>query len=1235
MPTFLQWNCRSARKKKNEFIFLINKFKPSIFAVQETWLLPGSPFRVSGYSCLRDDRSDGYAGAAILVSRSITFNQIIISSHDPSFNVVAVRASNISFLSVYIPNPTVSILSDIKSIISSLPPPVIILGDFNIHHTSWGSHFCDDLSSILIDISDDLNLCFLNDGSPTRRVSPSLNPKSAVDLTFCSPSLSSLISWCTLPNSYGSDHFPIVITMHDSNSSFPQNLSKPLSKFILSKANWSQFRSALNTEISHFPPVSYDNVLIVYALFRDALLASAKKTIPVKNSTRDKIPSPPWWDIDCTNVCRERKKAEQIYSSSMSNENWIEYKRASAIAVRTLSEKKKFGWNSFCESLSPQTPPSLIWRNVRRFRGAMLYEYNVSSNDSSEWLDDFCSKLAPPSVPSFLDSTFYSSSVPSNDKFDAPFSQEELSLVLSSLKNSSPGLDGIPYAFLVNSSTSARDLLLNILNYIFSSGIPPEDWKTQIVIPILKPGKPCKDSSSYRPIALSCTMAKILEHLVKNRLEWFMESKGLLSKSQFGFRKGLSTTDSLSLFVTDIRLALSKQEFLVGLFLDISSAYDNVLLSVLRQKLLQLSVPVKLVNFISNLFSARSVQVKFENNFLPPRMLWKGLPQGSVLSPLLYSIYTSDLDLSVNSFCDILQYADDLVLYVSSKDIDDASSRLNSALFYLGEWLENHGLSLSIAKSSVTVFTRRRHIPDISISFNGQEVPVKDHSKFLGVILDSKLSGVHHLNHVVKKCEKSINILRSLSGVWWGSHPYTQKLLYNSLVRSHLDYGSFLLEPCNKSALVSLDKIQSKCLRIICGAMKSSPINALQIECSEPPLHLRRQYLSDRFFYKVIQLSNHPLISKLHSLSDFISSGRYWIHKEPPCLFNSFVKFISLPCPVFQCKFNPLFDASFESIIYKPNIILDLGIDKNSPSADSQFNRLIRKDWSDWLSIFTDASKISDQGCVGSAVWIPKFSIILNFKCPSFASVFTGESIAVLEALQYVESHKLDKTIIFSDSKSCLQAILANQFTSKTKFPFILKIKNILFKCQSQNIRVILAWIPGHCGIHGNEVADNCAKEAINSGILHDVVYTSDLIPLARKRLFCIWDEQWKHSRTLKGRHYADIQNSIPPVPWFFKYRSASKRVTSTICRLRLGHSCTPVHLAKIRIKDSSICECGLDEGTPDHIFFSCPNFPISLYDLLPPYIPRPTNFKLLLSLVNSPFVQILCNFINFNNIRL
>ncbi|XP_049868265.1 uncharacterized protein LOC126368372 isoform X2 [Pectinophora gossypiella] len=726
-----------------------------------------------------------------------------------------------------------------------------------------------------------------------------------------------------------------------------------------------------------------------------------------------------------------------------------------------------------------------------------------------------------------------------------------------------------------------------------------------------------------------------MEHMLKRRLEWFVESKNILAKTQYGFRKGLSTTDSIAILTTDIRIALSNNQFLVGVFLDISAAYDNVLLPVLRQKLLNLSIPVRLAYFVCNLLMERSIQVRVQGSLLEPRRVWRGLPQGSVLSPLLYSLYTYDLELCVNSFCNVLQYADDLVLYVSSDSLEEATTKLNQALLYLEDWLSDHGLSLSVGKSSAVVFTRKRSFPDVDISFAGEQIPVCQGVKFLGIYLDKTMSGKDHLNYIVDKCEKNINILRSLSGVWWGSHPYSQKLVYNAIVRSIFDYGSLVLEPCNKTALRTLDKVQYQCLRIILGAMKSSPTNALQVEALDPPLDTRRSYLADRYFSKVIQYNNHPLLPKLELLSSIIPRNNYWFHKEHPCLIKSLQKFKALEYKCFQTNINPLFLTSFDSLLFKPNIMLSFGILKDSPGANAIFDDKINSAYNDWLHLYTDASK-ADDGRVGAAVWAPKYSTLLSFKCPPICTVFTGEAVALLEAVKFIRAHNFQKTIIFSDSLSCLYAIDSNQFTSISKSPLILQVREILYDCHINNIEVVIAWIPSHTGIRGNEVVDSFAREAITSGCAdHYQFYALDLACMAKVDLNKAWQKSWDRSKQVKGRYYGDIQPEIPSKPWFFRYRSADKQTTSVICRLRIGHACTPLNLFKLKIRNSPMCDCGTEEGSTDHIFFNCPLQPISLYDILPSKIPRPINMKSLLLFTNTPFIRLFCKYIHRCDIKL
>lgn len=417
--------------------------------------------------------------------------------------------------------------------------------------------------------------------------------------------------------------------------------------------------------------------------------------------------------------------------------------------------------------------------------------------------------------------------------------------------------------------------------------------------------------------------------------------------------------------------------------------------------------------------------------------------------------------------------------------------------------------------------------------------------------------------------------------------------------------------------------------------MKSSPINALQVECLDPPLRLRRQFLSDRFFFKNAQYSEHPLLSRLNNLSRLVTSSKYWSHKETPCLVKSFNKLSDIP-PLIQLSGNPLFAIEFDALVFQPNIIFSFGIKKNMPGANSVFNKTIDEKWNGWLTVYTDASKLSDDGCVGSAVWIPRFKIILNFKCPPQTTVFTGEAIALFEAVSYIQSHKINNTIIFSDSLSCLEDISKSPLRSKENCYVNLKTREALYICQCLGIDVVLAWIPGHTGIAGNERVDACAKQAIEIGCSsHSELLSQDVRVISRSHLFERWNEEWNVSRLSKGRHYGGIQSDLPVKPWFFKYRDANKRAVSTIIRLRLGHICSPAFLAKICVRDHSLCECGLEDGTPDHIFFNCPNIPVSLYSLLPKYIPRPANFSFVLTFVNSRFVYVLSKFILDFNIKL
>lgn len=1227
----LQWNCRSIAPKLSEVTYLLNKNNVVVSAISESWLRPGSRFRVPGFACVRDDRDDGYGGCAILVKNNFIFSVVDLPAHSDSWNAVAVRVQDITYLSLYIPSPSPSLFNELSVILSSLSRPCIILGDFNSHHGAWGSHTNDTNGNLLLNLIDDHNLCILNSGSPTRRTSPA-QQASVVDLSLCSPDLASLLEWDTLYSTHGSDHFPILIPYpRSTNNSY----RKPAVKYKINEADWGKFNSIVFSKIKQSPQPSLENCTKDMESFSNFLICAGDEAVPLKSGYKRRL-SPPWWDSDCTTAIKQRLKAEKTYNNDMSDTNYNILIGILEETKNLLKSKKAEGWRNYCNSISPSTPPTLVWKNIRRFRSAS--QDTRPTHFPIDLCNQFLDKLSPPSVPSLEELPISYAPFNSGNHLDKPFSMDELKSVLDHLKDSSPGLDGIPYSFICKCHNESLSYFLQTINFMFDTGNIPKSWRSQIIIPILKPHKDPNNPNSYRPIALSCTVAKVTEHLIKNRIEWHAEHHLLLGSSQYGFRKGRSALDNLSIFTTDVRLAFGRNESVLGAFLDVSSAYDNVSLPILRHKMHQLSFPEKLTNFMMNMFLDRCIHLRANGEIIGVRSAWKGLPQGSVLSPLLYNIYTSDLDHSVLN-CKMLQYADDILIYHSDRDVQKCADSVNETLLSVKSWLNLHHLNLAPSKSRTVLFTRKRTHPMFTVSLDNIPVPKCAQIKFLGFILDSKLSGTPHVEHIVKKCEKNINILRALSGVWWGAHPYSLKLLYNALIRSHLDYCAFLLEPANKASLRRLDSIQYKALRIITGAMKSSPTSALQVECVDPPLYLRRQYLADRYLFRTILMSTHTLLPKLHLLLEQSQNHSYWRHKNTPCLINSIRKFQKIKDPTYQCSILPIFNTPFDIILFKPDIIFNLGIDKHTVDADREFQYQLNRYYPDFHYIYTDASKLNNHSCVGYAIFHKNWNIVQKKKCPPESSVYTGEILAILEAVKYCIMFKLQNCIIFSDSLSSLQSLVQNCFYTRSHNPITYQIKELLFQGLTLNLTIKLAWVPGHRGIQGNEAADILAKDAITCGDLVPYKnYSSDFQSIPNADLQLSWAKSWEENKTLKSYRYAKVQPTVPVKPWFFKTRF-SKRVTSILCRMRLGHCLTRVFLHKIRIRDSSICECGLDDEDLNHILFSCPLLDHSfifnsIYELK---LTLPFDAFSILFLANNrcEVLRAIANFIEVNNIKL
>ncbi len=331
----------------------------------------------------------------MLVNNKVPFSQIPLPFVGDDINVVAVKAEDINIFIFYIAHPQSSHIISIKNLLSSVSGPLLVMGDFNCHHFRWGSEICDSIGHDLVDMLDDLDLCVINDGSPTRR-SALGQRNSCVDLTFCSSSVASLLNWSCLDMTYGSDHYPIIIK--NPSKSIPDKSLPPLLKYRLNSADWDQYSKLLDLRISALPSVNAENALECFSQFSDVIASTAKDCFPEKTTPKGKIPSPPWWDSECTAMIRSRNEAEKTYNRNMNLENLLTFKQILAKSRKLFKKKKKQGWRRFCSSLSPSTPVATVWQRVKNFR-------NSSKPPSISILPDslshkFFANVAPIYVPS-------------------------------------------------------------------------------------------------------------------------------------------------------------------------------------------------------------------------------------------------------------------------------------------------------------------------------------------------------------------------------------------------------------------------------------------------------------------------------------------------------------------------------------------------------------------------------------------------------------------------------------------------------------------------------------------------------------------------------------------------------------------------------------------------------------------------------------------------------------------
>ncbi|KAL5005834.1 hypothetical protein ScPMuIL_016992, partial [Solemya velum] len=470
------------------------------------------------------------------------------------------------------------------------------------------------------------------------------------------------------------------------------------------------------------------------------------------------------------------------------------------------------------------------------------------------------------------------------------------------------------------------------------------------------------------------------------------------------------------------------------------------------------------------------------------------------------------------------------------------------------------------------------------ICMDGTPLNIVKSTKLLGLILDRRLTWALHIEDLLSRCKKVLQILKSLVGTNWGGHPKEMLKLYRSLIRSRLDYGCQIYGSASSSVINKLSTIQATGLRICLGAPRTTSTEALQVEAGELPLDLRREQLSAQCYMRSYALPDyHPLTEESSTAWLFFSPVAFADgFRNPPFVVRAHDTLRDLPLRIIDVE-NTLPISFPPWHIDPPEVDIKLQSScqksKNPSVAKAIANEYIYRNCRHSLAIYTDGSKIPN-GETGAAFVVPELKVNKGFRLPVHASVFTCELVAILLALFWVDDFRPLRATIFTDSLSCLQAFTyANRYSRKIVFE-ILQMVTILYR---SGVNINFVWIPSHVGILGNEMADRAAKAALHSRLSVELPYTiSEVGGLITKSIMIKWQSRWDFSS--HGRFFYSIKNKVSRNLTIF---GKTRRDNIIFARLRLGQCNLKYRLHLIRQHPTGLCGCGVPE-TVEHYLFGC-----------------------------------------------
>jgi len=833
------FNARSILNKLGDFKLFIDSNDPDIVVLTESWLNSSVPSSLlvscQTYDIFRKDRCSRGGGVCVLVKKHsrLTTKQVSVPPEHHDLEIIVVDLSDsdsiLPFRLVVVYRPPSYDSADTALLFSALDSlatgcvRLCVLGDFNLPDFDWDM-FTYPQNSLYATAAD-----FVCNHGLTQLVNDPTRGDAVLDLILCSDVLC-CDDVCTLPPLGSSDHCMVSFTLFVSLSQAPAQVANN-AKPNFSRADWPgicNFLSFVNWQMVFANCVSandyWNSFILVIGQAIDKFVpcyVHTKHTVSVKS-----------YPLNVRKLRAKKLRCWKLYRQFKTDELYRKYKDASSSCTRAINNHIENIEKSLISDGRIGSFYKYVNKKLNGSNGIAPLKVNggpliQSDGDKATLLNDYFSSVftqdngvidterLPAQINSAMSCVFFTPSM-------------VLKLIKQLKRTGSAGPDHIPAEFYKATGNLICFPLSVIFNISIQKGELPDLWKCAAITPVFKKKGSPSDFTNYRPISLTCIACKLLESGIKDCLLHHLLQHNIINSHQHGFLSRKSTTTQLLECTLDWNIALNAHCPMDVVYLDYAKAFDSVVHNKLIAKLDRYGINVVLLQWIANFLNGRCQYVRIGNSCSSVSSVISGVPQGSVLGPVLFILYTNDICELIPDGVTAKLFADDTKLYsVFSGSITPGC--LQSCLASIADWSDHWQLALSPTKCSilhVSSGTKLNANTNHTYHLGSTTLPTVDSITDLGVTYDNRLSFSLHINKIVTKASLRAKLILNC---FQSRDPHVLIKAFCTFVRPILEYCCIIWNPRHKYEIDKIEAVQRRFTKRIRGFYNMSYTNRLRL----------------------------------------------------------------------------------------------------------------------------------------------------------------------------------------------------------------------------------------------------------------------------------------------------------------------------------------------------------------------------------------------------------------------